>query len=208
MKKLILLLTLMLFVGYFSSGIVMSQEYRPVEKNFETPKKDYSPYTGDCYPTREYFGDTHLQTFMIRAMRDPDGANLERIQIIKGCSDGKGESFEKVYNVAWSDDRKQGKDGKLLAVRNTVNVADASYTNSIGDALLMGFWKDPGFDLKQKAFYYVRILEIPQKLSSEDSMQIVPQALELSQIPDFGKRTRKLIENGVTCIEHSTMSGK
>ena len=99
--------------------------------------------------------------FMVRAMRDPDGANLDRIQIIKGWSDGKGKSFEKVYDVAWSDNRKKGKDGKVPAVGNTVDVKNASYTNSIGDALLMGYWKDPDFDSNQKAFYYVRVLEIP-----------------------------------------------
>ncbi|MGB5296005.1 MAG: DUF3604 domain-containing protein, partial [Thermoanaerobaculia bacterium] len=100
-------------------------------------------------------------SFLIRALRDPDGANLDRIQIIKGWVDAKGETHEKVYDVAWSDNRQPGRDGKLPPVGNTVNVADASYTNSIGDALLMGFWKDPDFDPTLRAFYYVRVLEIP-----------------------------------------------
>jgi len=100
-------------------------------------------------------------SFMIRALRDPDGANLDRIQIIKGWVDSSGESRERVYDVAWSDDRQPGRDGKLPPVGNTVDVADASYTNSIGDALLMGYWKDPDFDPTQLAFYYVRVLEIP-----------------------------------------------
>ena len=102
-----------------------------------------------------------VPSFMIRSLRDPDGANLDRIQMIKGWVDSSGETHEKVYDVAWSDDRKPGRDGKLPAVGNTVNVADASYANSIGDALLMGYWKDPEFDPGQRAFYYVRVLEIP-----------------------------------------------
>jgi hypothetical protein len=100
-------------------------------------------------------------TFMIRAMRDADGANLDRIQMIKGWVDQKGETHEKVIDVVWSGDRKPGRDGKVPAVGNTVDVDDASYTNSIGDALLTGYWKDPNFDPKQRAFYYVRVLEIP-----------------------------------------------
>lgn len=100
-------------------------------------------------------------TFMIRAMRDADGANLDRIQMIKGWVDQKGETHEKVIDVVWSGDRKPGRDGKVPAVGNTVDVDDASYTNSIGDALLTGYWTDPSFDPKQRAFYYVRVLEIP-----------------------------------------------
>ena len=100
-------------------------------------------------------------SFMIRALRDPDGANLDRIQVIKGWVDSNGEAFEKVYDVAWSGDRQPGRDGKVPAVGNTVDVEDASYANSIGDALLMGYWMDPDFDPGQRAFYYVRVLEIP-----------------------------------------------
>ena len=104
-----------------------------------------------------------VPTFMVRALRDVDGANLDRIQMIKGWVDKKGKTHEKIYEVAWSDadKRKLGKNGKLPAVGNTVDVKDASYTNSIGDALLMGYWKDPDFDPAQRAFYYVRVLEIP-----------------------------------------------
>jgi len=102
-----------------------------------------------------------VPSFMIRSLRDPDGANLDRIQIIKGWVDSSGETHEKVYDVAWSDDRKPGRDGKLPALGSTVDVEDASYTNNIGDALLMGYWKDPEFDPGQRAFYYVRVLEIP-----------------------------------------------
>jgi hypothetical protein len=104
-------------------------------------------------------------TILVRALRDPDGANLDRIQIVKGWLDAKGQAQEKVYDVAWSGQkestRKPGKDGKLPAVGNTVNVAEASYTNAIGAPFLQTAWKDPSFDPKQHAFYYVRVIEIP-----------------------------------------------
>jgi hypothetical protein len=101
-------------------------------------------------------------TFMVRALRDPDGANLDRIQIIKGWLDNNGELHERIYDVAVSDDREIGDDGRSNeAVGSTVDVANATYTNSIGDALLMAYWKDPDFDPKERAFYYVRVIEIP-----------------------------------------------
>jgi hypothetical protein len=101
-------------------------------------------------------------TFMVRALRDPDGANLDRVQVIKGWLDGKGKLHERIYDVAVSDDRKIGADGRAKKpVGNTVDVATATYTNTIGDALLTAHWKDPNFDPKERAFYYVRVLEIP-----------------------------------------------
>ncbi len=100
-------------------------------------------------------------SLLIRAMRDADGANLDRVQVIKGWLDAAGKTHEKVYDVAWSGNRKAGKDGKLPAVGNTVNVKDASYTNAIGAPYLTVHWKDPAFDARQRAFYYVRVLEIP-----------------------------------------------
>ena len=99
---------------------------------------------------------------MIRALRDPDNANLDRIQIIKGWLGADGETQERIYDVAVSDGRTIGADGRCeKSVGSTVNVKDASYTNSIGDALLMGYWKDPDFDPGERAFYYVRVIEIP-----------------------------------------------
>lgn len=98
---------------------------------------------------------------MIFAMRDPMGANLDRIQIVKGWQDKSGKTHEKVYDVVWSGDRKPGKNGKLPAVGNTVNVKNADWTNTIGAADLSTVWTDPDFDAKQKAFYYGRVLEIP-----------------------------------------------
>jgi len=102
-------------------------------------------------------------TFMIRAMRDPDNANLDRMQVIKGWLDKKGKTQERIYDVAVSDGRKIGKDGRCKTpVGSTVNIPDASYTNTIGDSLMAAFWKDPDFDSKQNAFYYVRVIEIPK----------------------------------------------
>jgi hypothetical protein len=98
---------------------------------------------------------------LIKAIRDPDGANLDRVQVVKGWLDADGKTHEKVYDVAWSGDRKPGKDGKLPPVGNTVNVEEATYSNSIGAVYLDAFWKDPDFDPAQRAFYYVRVLEIP-----------------------------------------------
>ena len=102
-----------------------------------------------------------MPTMLIRALRDPDGANLDRIQIVKGWLDEGGELHEQVYDVAWSGDRRPGSDGKLPPVGSTVNVPNASYTNTIGAPLLLGYWKDPDFDSRQRAFYYVRVIEIP-----------------------------------------------
>lgn len=100
-------------------------------------------------------------TFLVAALKDPMGANLDRIQIIKGWLDGKNELHEKIFDVAWSDDRKPGADGKLPSVGNTVDEANATWTNTIGDPELIAVWKDPEFDPKLKAFYYARVIEIP-----------------------------------------------
>jgi hypothetical protein len=99
--------------------------------------------------------------FVIQAMKDPDWANLDRIQVVKGWLDADGKTHEQVYDVAWSGDRKPGADGKLPPVGNTVNVAEATWTNDIGAPTLSAFWSDPSFDPAQRAFYYVRVLEIP-----------------------------------------------
>jgi hypothetical protein len=104
-------------------------------------------------------------SFMIRAVRDPDGANLDRIQIVKGWLDEDGNTHERVYDVACSDGRfnleKIDKYRCLRDVGSTVNVADASYTNTIGDPLITAHWVDPDFVAEQRAFYYVRVIEIP-----------------------------------------------
>ena len=100
-------------------------------------------------------------SLLIRALRDADGANIDRVQVVKGWVDAKGKLHEKVYDVVWSGDRKLGKDGKLPPVGNTVDVADASYKNTIGAPMLLAYWKDPDFNAKERAFYYVRVIEIP-----------------------------------------------
>jgi hypothetical protein len=100
-------------------------------------------------------------TFLVAALKDPIGANLDRIQIVKGWLDASGKLQEKVYDVAWSDNRKPGADGKLPSVGNTVDVKNATWTNTIGDPELIAVWKDPQFDPKQRAFYYTRVIEIP-----------------------------------------------
>ena len=101
-------------------------------------------------------------SFMIRAVRDADGANLDRIQVIKGWLDDDGETHERIFDVAVSDGREIGDDGRAPeAVGNTVDVEKATFTNTIGDAVLAAYWRDPVFDPEQHAFYYVRVLEIP-----------------------------------------------
>ena len=100
-------------------------------------------------------------TFLVAALKDPIGANLDRLQVVKGWLDSKGDVQEKVYDVAWSGSRKAGADGKLPAVGNTVDMKTATYTNTIGAPELIMTWKDPDFDASLKAFYYVRVLEIP-----------------------------------------------
>ncbi len=106
--------------------------------------------------------DGGAPSFMIRALSDPDGANLDRIQIIKGWLADDGELHERIYDAAVSDGRQIGVDGRASRpVGNTVDVDNATYTNSIGDAFLTAYWRDPDFDAVEHAFYYVRVLEIP-----------------------------------------------
>ncbi|MEH6757077.1 MAG: DUF3604 domain-containing protein [Parasphingorhabdus sp.] len=102
-------------------------------------------------------------TFLVSALMDPESANLDRIQIIKGWVNANGKSQEKVYNVSWSspDSRTVGADGKLAAVGNTVDLTKGTWENNIGAPELTAWWQDPDFDAKQNAFYYVRVLEIP-----------------------------------------------
>ncbi len=107
--------------------------------------------------------DGKSPTFMVYSLRDPIGANLDRIQIIKGRLDKDGKTHEKIYNVAWSDPDKRTADaqGQLPPVGNTVNVENATWTNTIGASELGTVWTDPDFDPQEPAFYYARILEIP-----------------------------------------------
>ncbi|MGR3661681.1 MAG: DUF3604 domain-containing protein [Paracoccaceae bacterium] len=105
--------------------------------------------------------DGRSPNFIVAAMKDSYSGNLDRIQIIKGWLEADGTTQEKVYDVVWSGDRVAGADGKLPSVGNTVDVANATWLNSIGAPELIGFWSDPDFDAAEKAFYYVRVIEIP-----------------------------------------------
>jgi hypothetical protein len=112
-------------------------------------------------------GDLHaapagkVPTFLVAALKDPIGANLDRFQIVKGWLDAKGAVQERVYDVAWSGERTPDAHGKLPAVGSTVDVANASWTNTIGSPELITVWKDPDFDPKLRALYYGRVIEIP-----------------------------------------------
>ena len=101
-------------------------------------------------------------SFLISALKDPQGANLDRVQVVKGWLDAAGATHEKVFDVAWSDPAKRKRaGGKLPAVGDTVDVARARYANSIGAASLSTAWSDPEFDPRVRAFYYLRVIEIP-----------------------------------------------
>jgi hypothetical protein len=102
-------------------------------------------------------------TFLVAALKDPIGANLDRIQVIKGRLDAGNEVHEQVYDVVWgnADKRKPAADGKLPSVGDTVEVENATWSNTIGDPELITVWTDPHFDSKQRAFYYARVIEIP-----------------------------------------------
>ena len=117
------------------------------------------PMGGTIYPEE----GQNAPAFLVAALKDPLSGNLDRIQIIKCWLDADGKTHEKIFNVAWGDAHRRAlqDDGTLPAVGNTVDVADASWTNSIGDAQLAGFWTDPEFDASQSALYYVRVIEIP-----------------------------------------------
>ena len=105
--------------------------------------------------------DGKSMTFLVAALKDPLSGNLDRIQIVKGWLDSSGDLQEKIYDVVWSDGREIGPDGKLPPVGNTVDVATATWTNTIGAPELIAVWEDPDFDASQRAVYYARVLEIP-----------------------------------------------
>jgi hypothetical protein len=101
-------------------------------------------------------------SFLVAALKDPIGANLDRLQIVKGWLDGDGNLQERVYDVAVSGGRKIGSDGRCkMAVGDTVDVESATWNNSIGASEMITVWKDPSFDPAHRAFYYVRVIEIP-----------------------------------------------
>ncbi len=119
-------------------------------------------------------------SFVIWAAKDPDSGNLDRIQIVKGWSQN-GQSFERIYDVAWAGKRKRDPTtGKLPPIGSTVNLATGTYTNTIGAVELKAAWTDPDFDPSLDAFYYVRVLEIPTPRWS------TIQAAKLGMVPPSG----------------------
>ena len=138
------------------------------------------PMGGDLKP-----GAGKAPTFMVAASRDPKSGNLDRIQIIKGWLDANGKQHERIYDVAWSGERKpDAKTGKLPPVGDTVDPKTAQYTNDIGAAELAAAWTDPDFDPSSRAFYYARVIEIPTpRWSTRDAVRLglaVPQGLPVS----------------------------
>ena len=129
--------------------------------NFAEEKWDSLAYIQGVPMGSEISNKDEAPQFLFSAVKDPDGANLDRVQIIKGWLDEKGDTHEKVFDVAWSEGRNQNNDGVLEPVGNTVNIRDATYSNTIGAITLQGKWEDPEFDPEKLAFYYLRVLEIP-----------------------------------------------
>ena len=122
----------------------------------------------------------HSPSFLIQAIKDADGANLDRIQVIKGYLDEGGNSQEKIFEVSWAGDRTVTAAGKLPAIGSTVDLTTVTYTNEIGAVQLQTIWTDPEFDANQSAFYYLRVLEIPTpRWTTYDA-----QSLEIAPLSD------------------------
>ena len=145
-----------MFVRFFGGWDYSEEDLQSRTPAFAGYEKGV-PMGGDL-PRRE---GRKSPTFMVFALRDAIGANLDRIQIVKGWVDSAGRTQEKVYDVAWSGDRRIGSNGKLPAVGNTVDAKKATFANTIGAPELGTVWTDPDFDPAQRAFYYARVIEIP-----------------------------------------------
>ena len=131
-------------IGY-QKGVPMGADLPPL------PRLSPSPSKASAAPR-----------FMASAMKDPNGANLDRIQIVKGWREADGTLREKVYDIALADaDRRRSFLGRVRPIHSTTDIANASYTNDVGDAMLTAYWEDPDFDAAQSAFYYARVIEIP-----------------------------------------------
>jgi len=130
-------------------------------------------------------GDAAAPSFAVWAIRDPESGNLDRIQIIKGWVDETGKSHEKIFDVAWSGERRIDNAGNLPAVGNTVDATTASYHNSIGAEQLSAVWTDPEFDPVRQAFYYARVIEIPTpRWTTFDAVQLgipAPEPVSLQE---------------------------
>jgi len=124
-------------------------------------------------------------SFLIRAVKDPDGANLDRVQVVKGWLDDRDELHERIYNVVLSDGREEDSNGRVEPVGNTVDLREASYTNTIGDPELAVVWQDPDFDSSELAFYYLRVLEIPTpRWTAYDAKFYVMKLYSLESLSD------------------------
>ena len=138
--------------------------------NFDTLQIEQSNWLSQAYNLGVPMGEhldrssstvTHSPTFLIWASKDGEGANLDRVQVVKGWIDREDKTHEKIYDIVWSDDRQKDNTGKLPTVGNTVDTTSATYSNDIGAVTLKTIWKDPEFDDNLPAFYYLRVLEIP-----------------------------------------------
>ena len=108
----------------------------------------------------ELRGLTFAPSFLIHAAKDPKNANLDRVQMVKGWVSG-GATYERVYDVVWSGERIAAEDGSVPAVPDTVDPVTGAYTDEHGASTLGAVWVDPDFDPSQRAFYYVRVLQVP-----------------------------------------------
>jgi len=152
--------------AFATSGTRIKVRFFAGEKNITSNPSSMEELVKDGYANGLPMGGTiskltKAPTFSVYAQKDPEGANLDRIQIIKGWVDADGKHQEKIIEVTWSGDRKLNAKGKLPAIENTVNVENATYTNTVGAATLLSSWTDPNFDASINAMYYVRVLEIP-----------------------------------------------
>ncbi len=133
-------------------------------------------------------GSGRTPSFLIQAVKDPKGANIDRVQIVKGWLGPGGRAQEKVYDTAWSAGREQDEQGRLSPVGDTVDIPTASYRNTIGAAELATVWRDPEFEPSQKAFYYVRVLEIPTPRNSTYDAAALGQAPPEGYAPAIQER--------------------
>jgi len=145
-----------MYVRFFGGWDFTLEDLKSRQPAFRGYEKGV-PMGGDLRPRQGNGGPS----FMVYALRDPIGANLDRIQIVKGWLDEQGKTHEKIYDIAWSGGREPDADGHLPPVGNTVDVAAATWSNIIGAAELGAVWSDPDFDTNQRAFYYARVIEIP-----------------------------------------------
>lgn len=134
--------------------------------NFSQKDFDSTDWASKAYENGNTMGSTitgatEKPSFAVWATKDPDDANLDRIQLIKQWVDKSGNQQEKIINIAWSDNRTLNETGKLPALISTVDISDASYTNKVGDVTLQAVWTDDDFDPDAQSLYFLRVLQIP-----------------------------------------------